>query len=150
MTISLEKQLFDSAKAYYEGAKILMKPSTLSASRLLIQPGVTCAALSLKLFLKCILAIEGKDKEDRIYRIAELYSAISPSMEKTILDKFDELSNTKLTRDQLLKHLEALDDAFVKWRYILEEDASSVNIEDLEEMMLATKSAIQSVKADWE
>ncbi len=150
MSETFEKQLFDSAKAYYEGANMLMKPSALSASRLLVQPGVTCAALSLKLFLKCILAIEGKDKEDQIYRIGELYKAISPSMEKTILDKFDELSNTGLSRDQLLKHLEALDNAFVKWRYIHEEDAKSVNIEDLEVMILATKAAVQSIRTDWE
>lgn len=150
MSTSLEKQLFDSAKAYYEGANLLMKPSSLSASRLLIQPGVTCAALSLKLFLKCILAIESKDKEDQIYRISELYKAVSPSMEKTILDKFGEFSNTNLTREQLLKHFEALDDAFVKWRYIHEEDARSVNIEDLEEMILATKAAIQSIRTEWD
>ncbi len=145
-----EKQLFDSAKAYYEGANMLMKQSTLSASPLLIQPGVTCAALSLKLFLKCILAIEGKDKEDQIYRIGELYKTISPSTEKVILEKFDELSNTGLTRDQLLKHLDALDNAFVKWRYIHEQDAKSVDIEDLEVMILAAKAAIQNIKTDWE
>lgn len=149
MTTSFEKQLFDSANAYYEGANILMKPSNLSSSRLLVQPGVTCAALSLKLFLKCILAVEGKDKEDQIYRITELYKAIAPATEKLILDKFDEYSNTRYTSDQLIKHLEALDNAFVKWRYIHEEDAKSVNIEDLEQMLLAAKAAILAIKPQW-
>lgn len=150
MSLPREKQLFDSGKAYYEGAKILMKPSIVAASHLLAQPGITCAALSLKLFLKCILCLEDKDKEDEIYRISELYKAISPSMEKVILEKFDEFSNTQLTREQLLNHLEGLDNAFVKWRYIHEEDAKSVNIEDLEEMILATKAAIMSIRKEWE
>ena len=150
MSDTLEKELYDSAKAYYEAANLLMKPSSLETTHLLIQPGVTCAALSLKLFLKCILAIEGKDKEDQIYRIVELYNSISREMEKTLLEKFDEFSNTQLTREQLLKHLEALDSAFVKWRYIHERDAKSVNIEDLEEMILAAKAAIQTLRPEWE
>jgi hypothetical protein len=149
MSASLEKQLFDSANAYYEGANILMKPSSLSSSRLLIQPGITCAALSLKLFLKCILALEGKDKEDQIYRITELYKTISPVAEKAILEKFDEFSNSQFSSGQLIKHLEALDNAFIKWRYIHEEDARSVNIEDLEQMILAAKAAILAIKPQW-
>lgn len=150
MSVVLEKQLFDSGKAYYEGANLLMKTYAREASHLLVQPAITCAALSLKLFLKCILAIEGKDREDQIYRITQLYKAISPYMEKSILDKFDEFSNAQLNKDQLLSLLEDLDNAFVKWRYIHEVDAGCVNLEHLEQMILATKAAIVTLHAEWE
>lgn len=152
MGISAEKQLYNSATAYYEGATILMfmKLPTSSGKKpvLLAQPAVTCAALSLKLYLKCLLALDGRD--DDIYRIAELYGTLKDGTKKLILEKFDEYSNTALSSDALIKHLEALDNAFVHWRYIHEEEAKSVNLEDLEEMILATKAAINAVKPDWE
>ncbi len=152
MATPIERQLFNSAGAYYLGATLLMKPlpQETTASHLLVQPAVTCAALSLKLYLKCLLALEGKDKEDSIYQIVELYRALSNDTEKLILQKFDEFSNTALSSDELLKHLEALDNAFVRWRYIHEEDAKSVNLADLDEMILAVKATINSLRPDWE
>jgi len=151
MGIPLEKQLFDSAKAYYLGANILMKPPDESGvhSALLTQPAVTCAALSLKLFLKCLRALDGQDN-DEIYRIAELYRSLRDDTKKTILGKFDEFSNTSLNTAELEKHLEALDNAFIKWRYIHEKDAKSVNLEDLEEMILAVKASILAIRPEWE
>lgn len=150
MTASLEKQLFDSAKAYYLGANIIMKPSNSSPadSHLLIQPAVTCAALSLKLFLKCMRALDGSDKDD-IYRIAELYRSLSEAMRSRFLQKYDEFSNTPSSSDDLIRHFEALDNAFINWRYIHEDDMKSVNIEDLEEMILAAKATITSIRTDW-
>ena len=153
MTISFEKQLYDSANAYYQGASLLMlmKPTSpsLQDPTLLVQPAVTCTALSLKLYLKCLLALEGKDKEDSIYKISELYRTLSDDAKKGILQKFDELSNSSLSSKDLMVHLESLDNAFAKWRYIHEEEAKSVNLEDLEEMVLATKAAIDHIKPDW-
>jgi len=150
MDTSKERQLYDSANAYYRGADILMKQSSSAVpAHHLVQPAVTCAALSLKLHLKCLLALEGKDAEDSIYRIAELFKNLSDGPKKTILEKFDEFSNTKLSAEELMKHLETLDNAFVRWRYIHEEDAKSVNLEDLEEMILAAKATISTVKPDW-
>lgn len=150
MTASLEKQLFDSAKAYYLGANIIMKPSSSSAtdSHLLIQPAVTCAALSLKLYLKCMRALDGNDKDD-IYRIAELYKSLSEEMRNRLLQKYDEFSNTPSSSAELITHLEALDNAFVNWRYIHEDDVKSVNLDDLEEMILAAKATITSINTDW-
>lgn len=154
MPVPLEKQLYDSANAYYQGANVLMLVKPLASSAegpvvLLVQPAVTCAALSLKLYLKCLRALDGKDNDD-IYRIADLYRSFSDDKKKMLLRKFDEFSNTVLSSDDLLKHLEALDNAFVKWRYIHEEDAKSVNLEDLEEMILAAKATIKAVRPDWE
>lgn len=152
MSTPIEKQLYDSANAYYQGATILMKPPDMigAHSALIVQPAVTCAALALKLYLKSLLTIEGKDKEDSIYRIADLYRNFSDDSKNLLLRKFDEFSNTQLSSDDLIKHLEALDNAFVRWRYIHEQDAKSVNLEDLDEMILAAKAAIRSVKPDWE
>ena len=146
-----EKQLYVSANAYYQGATILMRPPEGLGihSAQLVQPAVTCAAMSLKLYLKCLLAIEGKDKEDTIYRISELYRNLAESAKQLILRKFNEFSNTNLSSDDLIRHLEALDAAFVKWRYIHEEYAKSVNIEDLEEMTLAAKATVIALKPDW-
>ena len=113
MDILTERQLYDSASAYYRGADILMKQSSSSApSHHLVQPAVTCAALSLKLYLKCLLSLEGKDREDKIYRITELFRNLSDGKKMAILEKFDELSNTKLSSDELVKHLDSLDSAF--------------------------------------
>ncbi len=146
-----EKQLYDSAGAYYLGATIIMKPPSPSApaAHLLIQPAVTCAALSLKLYLKCLHAFDGKD-DDSVYRIAELYKSLADATKKRLLAKFDELSNRALSSDELIKRLAALDNAFVNWRYIHEEDAKSVNLEELEEMVLAAKATITAARPDWE
>lgn len=152
MTTPIEQQLFNSANAYYNGATILMKPPEAigAHSALIIQPAVTCAALSLKLYLKCLLSLEGKDKEDAIYKIADLYRTLSDDRKKLILQKFDEFSNTGMPENELVRHLEALDNAFVRWRYIHEDDAKSVNLEDLEEMILAAKGTITALKPGWQ
>jgi hypothetical protein len=145
-----ERQLYNSANAYYRGADILMKQTLPSApSQHLVQPAVTCAALSLKLYLKCLLTIEGKDKEDKIYHIAELFRNLSEAKKGLILKKFDEFANTEMSSDELVKHLASLDNAFERWRYIHEADARSVNLEDVEEMILAAKAAIISDRPDW-
>ncbi len=151
MNASPEKQLYDSAGAYYLGAAIIMKPPASSAptGNLLIQPAVTCAALSLKLYLKCLHSFDGKD-DDTTYRIAELYKRLDNATKNRLLAKFAELSNRALSPDELLKRLVALDNAFVNWRYIHEEDAKSVNLEELEEMVLAAKATITAAKPDWE
>jgi hypothetical protein len=150
MDIPTERRLYDSANAYYRGADILMKQSASTAPSLhLVQPAVTCAALSLKLYLKCLLTLEGKDREGTIYRIAELYRGLSDEKKKVILKKFDEFSNSELSTDELMKHLDTLDNAFMKWRYIHEDDARSVNLEDLEEMILAVKATVVSARPEW-
>lgn len=152
MNSPLEKQLFNSANAYYQAATMLMKPpeDPGAYSSLLAQPAVTCASMSLKLYMKSLLTIEGKDKEDAIYRIADLFRALSESVKMLLLKKFDEYSNTQLTSEELIKHLESLDNAFVKWRYLHDEDARSVNLEDLEQMILAAKAAITTFKPEWQ
>lgn len=150
MDIPMEQQLYNSANAYYRGADILMKQSSSSApSHHLVQPSVTCAALSLKLYLKCLLAIEGKDRENKIYGIAELFRNLNDGRKKVILEKFDEFSNTALSSDELVKHLDSLDKAFERWRYIHEEDARSVNLEDVEYMILAAKATIGAARPEW-
>lgn len=150
MDIPTERQLYDSASAYYRGADILMKQSSsAAASRHLAQPAVTCAALSLKLYLKCLLTLEGKDREDKIYGIAELFRNLSDGKKKVILEKFDEFSNTELSSDELVRHLDSLDNAFERWRYIHEEDARSVNLEDMEEMIPAARATINASRPDW-
>ena len=120
-----------------------------SIHRSQIKPAVTCAALSLKLYLKCLLVLEGKDREDKIYRIAELFRNLSGGKKKVILEKFEEFSNTELSSDELMRHLDLLDNAFERWRYIHEEGARSVNLEDVEEMILAAKATIVASKPDW-
>ena len=150
MPSSQEKQWFDSARSYYLGATLLMKPpesSELPAH--LAQPAVTCASLSLKLYLKCLLSIENKDKDDALYTIADLFRALSEATRKSVLEKFDEFSNSELTSDELIKHLDSLDNSLIKWRYIHVDDARNVNLEDLEEMILAVKAAILIVKTEW-
>lgn len=152
MTMSVEQQYFQSANAYYQGASILMKPpdSGGRSHPFLVQPAVTCAALSLKLYLKSLLALEGGDREDAIYLIAELYRGLSKERKEILLNKFDEMSNTRMSAEQLISKLETLDSAFVRWRYIHEDDARSVNLEDLEEMLLAVKATIGSIKPEWQ
>ena len=54
-----------------------------------------------------------------------------------------------MTPDELLKHLESLDGAFDRWRYIHEKDAKNVNVEDLDEMILAAKSMITAGNPEW-
>lgn len=152
MTMPIEQQYYQSANAYYQGATLLMKPPDTGAqpNPLLVQPSVTCAALSLKLYLKSLLALEGGDREDAFTNIADLYRALSGGQKDALLGKFDEMSNTKMSSPELISHLEALDNAFVRWRYVHEEDARSVNLEDLEEMILAVKATICSLKPEWQ
>jgi hypothetical protein len=151
MTLPVEQQFYQSANAYYQGATLLMKPPVAGEPNpFLIQPAVTCAALSLKLYLTSLLALEAGDREDTISNIADLYRSLSSRQKDALLRKFDELSNTQMSSDELIKHLEALDNAFVRWRYIHEEDARSVNLEDLEEMILAVKATIGSLKPEWQ
>ncbi len=151
MTMPVEQQFYQSANAYYQGAMLLMKPpSDGEPNPFLVQPAVTCAALSLKLYLKSLLALEGADRDDAFTSIVELYRSLSGGRKEALLKKFDELSNTQMTSDELVRHLEALDNAFIRWRYVHEEDARSVNLEDLEEMILAVKATIGSIQPEWQ
>ncbi len=141
---------YNSANAYYLGATILMKPSKQADGTFLsmAQPAVTCAALALKLYFKCLLALEDNDSDDPM-PLAGLFRRMKDETRKTLLVRFDEFSNTALSSDELLKHFETLDTAFARWRYIHEQDAKSVNLEDLDEMILAAKSMITAANPDW-
>lgn len=141
---------YNSANAYYLGATILMKPPEQAAGSVLstAQPAVTCAALALKLYLKCLLAMEDNDSDDPMH-LAGLFRRLKDGTRTEFLARFDEFSNTAMTSDELLKHLEALDRAFDRWRHIHEKDAKNVNVEDLDEMILAAKSMITSTNPDW-
>ena len=151
MTMPVEQQFYQSANAYYQGATLLMKPPAGGEPNpFLVQPAVTCAALSLKLYLKTLLALEGGDRDDAFTNIVDLYSGLSSERKNALLQKFDELSNTQMSAAELNGHLEALDNAFVRWRYVHEEDARSVNLDDLEEMILAVKATIGSLKPEWQ
>jgi hypothetical protein len=141
---------FSSANAYYLGATILMKPLEQEAGSLLsmAQPAVTCAALALKLYLKCLLALEDSDSDDPM-PLAGLFRRLKDGTRTEFLARFDEFSNTAMTSDELLKHLEALDNAFDRWRFIHEQEAKNVNVEDLDEMILAAKSMITTRNPEW-
>ena len=149
MSISPERKLFDSAHAYYLGATILMKPPSQDSPDHLVQPAMTCASLSLKLYLKCLHTIDGRDNDDT-YLVAELFRSLKSDVKKLVLEKYDEFANVSLSEIELLNHLEALDSAFIRWRYIREDDARSVNLEDLEEMMLAARATILSIRPEWQ
>ena len=140
---------YNSANAYYLGATILMKPKEEAGEVLsTAQPAVTCASLALKLYLKSILALEDNDSDEPM-PLAALFKQLKDKTQKELLARFDEFSNTAMTADELVKHLEALDSAFARWRYIHEKDARNVNLEDLDEMILATKSLISASNPDW-
>ncbi len=80
MSAFIERQFYDAANAYYQGARILMhheEPSDTSATACdLAYPAVHCVALSLKLYLKCLLAFEGKDRDNVIDQLADLYQGL--------------------------------------------------------------------------
>jgi len=141
---------YNSANAYYLGATILMKPQEQASVPVLsmAQPAVTCAALALKLYFKCLLALEDNDSDDPM-PMTGLFGRMKDETRKTLLARFDEFSNTALSSHELQKHLEALDTAFARWRYIHEQDAKSVNLEDLDEMILAAKSMITAANPEW-
>jgi hypothetical protein len=141
---------FNSANAYYLGARILMKPPKDSDTQPLsmVQPAVTCAALSLKLYFKCLLALEDNDSDDPMPLVA-LYERLKNNTRAAFLNRFDELSNSTMNSAELVKHIAALDDAFARWRFIHEKDAKSVNLEDLEEMVLALRSLITEFNPGW-
>jgi hypothetical protein len=140
---------FNSANAYYLGATVLMKPPDEAGGGLpTSQPAVTCAALALKLYLKSLLAMEDHDSDDPM-PLTGLYQRLKEDTRQALLARFDELSNTSLNEAGLLKHLEALDTAFARWRFIREQDARNVNLEDLDEMILAVKSLITSANPGW-
>lgn len=141
---------YHSANAYYLGATILMKPPKQMAmpDLSMAQPSVTCAALALKLYVKCLLALEDNDSDDPM-PLAALFRRLKDGTRKMLLTRFDEFSNTTMSSDELLKHLEALDNAFVRWRYIHEQDARNVNLADLDVLILAAKSTITASQPDW-
>ena len=141
---------FSSANAYYLGATILMKPPkvAVATSLSMAQPAVTCAALALKLYLKCLLALEDNDSDDPM-PLAGLFLRLKEGTRKALLARFDEFSNTAMNSDELLKHLESLDIAFDRWRFIHEREAKNVSVEDLDEMILAAKSMITTRNPEW-
>jgi hypothetical protein len=139
----------NSANAYYLGATILMKPPKGTVPALsMAQPAVTCAALALKLYFKCLLALEDNDSDDPM-PLAGMFRRLKEGTRSALLSRFDEFSNTAMTSDELLQLLESLDSAFDRWRFIHELNARNVNIEDLEEMILAAKATIIAVNPRW-
>ncbi len=141
---------YNTANAYYLGAKILMKPSHEAdvPALTMVQPAVTCAALALKLYFKCLLAHEDNDSDDPMPLVA-LFRRLKDGTRDALLKWFDELSNTTMNSAELLKHIEALDTAFARWRYIHEQDAKSVSLDDLEELILAVRSMVTEAHPDW-
>ena len=139
---------YKSANAYYLGATTLMEKGSASAPGLsMAQPSVTCARLALKLYFKCLLAHEDNDSDESML-LAALFRRLKAETQKTLLARFDEFSNTELSSSEFMKHIEALDNACAKWRFIHEQEAKNVNLEDMGDMILAAKSVITAANPE--
>lgn len=150
MSKRTDRQLYDTADAYHRAALVLMhnrlSTDAPDTGNVLAHPAVYCAALSLKLYLASLSAREGI-RGDMPACLADFYERLDDALKGRLLEKFEEYSNTALSSADLAGRLSMLDSAIFTWGYFLEE-AEVVDLDELDEMILATKATIANLGFD--
>lgn len=147
MSALIDRQLYDTANSYHQAALVLMhnkmSSDTPATGVDLTHPAVFCATVSLKLYLAS-LSVLGERGRGMPACLSDLYESLDDTTKNRLIEKFDEYSNTASTSVDLAGRLRMLDDAVITWRYFLGE-AEAVNLDELDEMILATKATIEEL-----
>jgi len=156
------KQLFHGAQSYKEAFLILNKMSHASpiAGYNLFQPVITCVILSLELYFKCLITLEG-NKHLQKHEFSKLYNQLGSKSRTSICEmlyktnqKTAELiqaihthANTAgafLTEDAFVSYLKDHDKDFTDWRYMTLKKGQGIQINILHAIIEAVKLVIKA------
>lgn len=108
--ISYEHKIYKSACSYFKAADILREEKIKFP--LLLFPYITCATLSLELYIKYLLAIEGKFHKG--HSISALYKELSYSTRLELENSYKSVINNQSMRESNEEHLQEVTDRLSK------------------------------------
>ena len=116
------KQIANLAGAFSVAAERCREPRPLpgGAVQLPIAAAVVCAAFSIELSLKSILAGEGTSA--RGHKLDGLFAQLSASARSKIV------ASLKMDEGSIQPKLVEVADAFVEWRYVYEQSSAHVDL----------------------
>jgi len=134
MTKNKSKEIFNAAKSFYSGAKVIlesaqsnMRDQTIKTFHFPILPCITNMVFSLELFIKCLLVVEGKNPR-HIHNIYKLYEELSEKTKNSLFIKASE-------RKEGESLLQEIANAFEDWRYSYEKSFLEINLEKMDEVI---------------
>ncbi len=105
-------------------------------------PGIVCGAFSVELYLKCLLALEGKDV--RKHEPSVLFGSLAADVRRHVVKHFG------LPEPEVERLMERLDGAFEGWRYVHERSRTNhISHGDLDAAFNSLERAILAVHPDW-
>lgn len=156
------KQLFHGAQSYEKAFLILDKMASTSPTTFanLFQPVITCVLLSLELYFKCLITLEGKNYPPK-HEFSLLYSKLNSESKKLICEilyktnketaKMIQVSHTHenttgafLTEDAFASYLKDHDKDFIDWRYMTLKKGQGINTRTLHTIIKAVSLVIKA------
>jgi len=142
----ITREIFDIAYAHEEAYKQLLIPKHISyrTATLHMLPAITCAALSLELYFKCLISVEGM-VAPKGHKFSKLLMQLTNKSRNLIYQEFKNLTKApSLTEDEFVSSLTEIDDVYTNSRYIFEHDNLSIDMNQIDATIQAVKSAIKS------
>lgn len=89
-----------------------------------VLPSCVCVAFSIELYFKYLIFVENKSLDGiKTHKLDDLFKAISPDFQKTILDNIALI----MPKEQFLYTLSDLSDSFEIWRFVYEYEKITIS-----------------------
>ena len=89
-----------------------------------VLPSCVCVAFSIELYFKYFIFIEKKNLDGiKTHKLDDLFKAISPDFQKTILDNI----SLVISKEQFLNTLTDFSDSFEIWRFVYEYEKITIS-----------------------
>ena len=123
-------KIFVTAEQFRYASKWLAQARGMGCQADVGIPAVTCAAMALELYLKCLIAMEGT-KNPNIHDLRDLFEKLSPSLQASVRSHFD--AHSDAVKEFLIKDgsqasevtfdfvLDWSREAFVRARYVFDD-----------------------------
>ena len=156
------KKLFHSAQSYEQAFLILNKMSSASPIALynLFQPVITCILLSLELYFKCLIILEGNEYPHK-HEFSLILNKLPSESKKLICEMLyktnketaemiqtihtrENSAGVSLTEGAFVSYLEDHDKDFTDWRYMTLNVGQGIQINILHTIIEAVKLVIKA------
>ena len=156
------KKLFHSAQSYEQAFLILNKISSASPIALynLFQPVITCILLSLELYFKCLIILEGNEYPHK-HEFSLILNKLPSESKKLICEMLyktnketaemiqgshthENTTGAFLTEDAFASYLKDHDKDFTDWRYMTLKKGQGINTRTLHTIIEAVSLVIKA------
>ena len=135
------RQIVNTAASFFLAADRSLEQRSLGPGQfvMLLVPAIVCRALSIELYFKAIVTLEGGSTTG--HKLDALYAQLSPNSQTAIRTR------TSLTEAELHQKLGGVTKAFIEWRYIFEIHSANIDPTFLYNIAYAAKVEAETLLA---